>query len=434
VNPRKADQRDPIERAIESALELGRFVSYGAAHDFVSDLEDVAGDIEKLVSSEPGRAVGLYEAFIAGCYEKADEVDDSSGSLGMFVERLFSGWIRARTAAGADRDETASTLLDWMEKDEYGFCHSLEREAVKAFDKEGLAAFERAVRARPEEGVLGRRKDEILRAVYAEARDLEAYVSLCERTRLSDSDCLAIARMHRERREPKEALSWVERGLGVKRSDGAGSDFELSRMKRELLGELGRGGDALAEAWKEYAESPDHFSYDELMRFVAASERESWHAKAMVAAEGCDDLRAVLELWLKTDEIPRLVARLRRASDAELEDLSHYTTEPPAMRLAADHPDVAARLYRAMGMRILNAKKSKYYQAALSNFEEAQRCYERAGRPQDWEAVVAHIRGAHRRKLGFMDGFEKLVAGQGPSRAPSFLDRARSRWEKRGRS
>jgi hypothetical protein len=55
VNPRKAEQGDSIERAIESALELGRFVSYGAAHDFVSDLENVAGNIEKLASPLPPR-------------------------------------------------------------------------------------------------------------------------------------------------------------------------------------------------------------------------------------------------------------------------------------------------------------------------------------------------------------------------------------------
>ncbi|MBI1876292.1 MAG: hypothetical protein HYS05_20700 [Acidobacteria bacterium] len=38
--------------------------------------------------------------------------------------------------------------------------------------------------------------------------------------------------------------------------------------------------------------------------------------------------------------------------------------------------DALRRLYR---LRIVNAKKSKYYDAALSNFERARRCFERAG-------------------------------------------------------
>lgn len=45
-----------------------------------------------------------------------------------------------------------------------------------------------------------------------------------------------------------------------------------------------------------------------------------------------------------------------------LEGLSHYTTEPAAKRLAKLDPAVAAKLFRALGMRILNARKSKYYQ------------------------------------------------------------------------
>src|SRR2546427_87313 len=56
---------------------------------------------------DPGRAVSLYETFLAGCYEKAEELDDSSGNFGMFVVRLYRDWIKARQAASADGDETA---------------------------------------------------------------------------------------------------------------------------------------------------------------------------------------------------------------------------------------------------------------------------------------------------------------------------------------
>ena len=93
---------------------------------------------------------------------------------------------------------------------------------------------------------------------------------------------------------------------------------------------------------------------------------------------------------------------------------------------------MAAKVYRALGMRILVAKRSKYYDAALSNFKDAKRCYERSGLHRDWEALVADVRRAHHRKAGFMADFERLVAGRGPSDEPSFLQRARSRWLARG--
>jgi hypothetical protein len=66
------------------------------------------------------RATAVYEAFLAGCQEKANEVDDSSGELGMFVARLFQGWIRARQAMRASPDETAARMLRCTD-DEFGF-------------------------------------------------------------------------------------------------------------------------------------------------------------------------------------------------------------------------------------------------------------------------------------------------------------------------
>jgi hypothetical protein len=77
------------------------------------------------------------ELFIAGCYEKAEEIDDSRGVFGQFVGELFCDWMRVRQAAGADPDETARMLLSWMANDDYGFCYEIERRAVDAFDAPG---------------------------------------------------------------------------------------------------------------------------------------------------------------------------------------------------------------------------------------------------------------------------------------------------------
>ena len=147
-------ESDPLEREIETALDPGFFVSYRAGVGFVADLEAVAADVAALVDSDPARAVVLYETFLAGCYEKAEEVDDSGGSFGMFVTDLFCSWIRARQAVGADATETASRLLTWMDDDPYGFCHRLERDVVEVLDKAGRGAFTEQVRSRFEQASL----------------------------------------------------------------------------------------------------------------------------------------------------------------------------------------------------------------------------------------------------------------------------------------
>jgi hypothetical protein len=430
---------------IERALSPGIFIPGRACSSFVSGLDEVAAGIAKLGVTDPSRAVGLYETFLAGCYEKAEELDDSSGSFGQCVDELFCGWIKARQAGGADPDETATRLLGWMDDDPYGFCYHIERDAAKVFDKAGLAAFTKQVRARFDGAVNakptadGSPKDrpenilrhwgETLRTLYLAQKDLETYVALAEETGLTAQDCHAIASLLVTRRKPEDALAWVERGIDLDKrtSHGPMAGHDLAKLKRELLTKLGRGNEALDAAWTDYSKHPSRYAYDDLMKYVPKAERKSWHEKAIEASTGTD-LHSRVELLLETKELERLAGVVRQSKDTALEGLSHYTTEPAARRFEKTHPDIAARLWRAQGMRIVNARKSKYYDAALSNFENAKRCFERAGLIAAWEKTVIQVRADHHRKAGFMSGFEGLVAGTGPNDEPSFLERAKARW------
>jgi uncharacterized Zn finger protein len=204
-------------------------------------------------------------------------------------------------------------------------------------------------------------------------------------------------------------------------------------MRRALLVKLGRAGEALDSAWAEFQAHPGTATYEQLLRYVPKAERGAWREKAMEAAQE-GDLGSLIGLWVAAKEIERLAERLDRARDAELERLSHYVTEPAAECLAKTHPAVAAKVFRALCIRVLNAGKSQYYYAALAHLEKAQSCYHRAGLDAHWEALAAEIRSKHHRKSGFMPGFERIVRGAGPSREPSFLDEARKRWASRAKS
>jgi hypothetical protein len=434
-----------MERRIESALAPGCFISYNVNFEFVHELEAAEKQIARMDLTEPGRAAPLYESFLAGCYAKAEEVDDSSGSFGQFVGKLFCGWIKARQAACADPDDTAARLLVWMDNDPYGFCYELERDAAKAFDKAGLAAFEKLIRARFEAAgtaplVPGqsprrnvdyqcRRSSAMLRAVYINQEDVEAYAKLCEATELTAQDCHALAKMLVARRKPEDALSWVERGLTLSKQAPSGSvgGEGLARLKRELLTKLGRGDEATQGAWAEFCKHPSKCSYDDLMKCVPRAEHATWHKKAIDRAMETD-LGSLMRLLLETNELGRLAELVGQSKDSALEGVSHYTTEPAAKKLQKTRPSIAARLWRAQGMRIINAKKSKYYNAALENFEQARRCYERAGLAADWQCVVNEVRAEHRRKTGFMSRFNEVVAGLDSSKKRSFLERAKVSW------
>lgn len=222
---------------------------------------------------------------------------------------------------------------------------------------------------------------------------------------------------------------WVERGraLGREKPFWCGSVYDLDKFRRELLTRLGRQNEALEDAWAEFREYPSKFTYDDLMKFVPKAERRQWHEMALNAAMGAD-LDSLLELFIHTEEIERVAELVRGSSDEAFEKVSHYATEPAAEGLEKIHPDLAARLWRAQGMRIVNAKKSKYYDAALSNFERARDCYQRAGLAAEWEQTVGRVCTAHYRKTGFIDGFRAVIARTRQSDRPSFLELAKARW------
>lgn len=124
---------------------------------------------------------------------ESDELDDSTGSFGQFAQDLICAWIKDRQAAGADTDNTASTLLSWIDDDPYALCYQIEKDAAAAFDKVGLPAFERRIRIRFEpasaetSGYPYRHWSEVLRAIYCAQRDIRV-TDLAEKTGLRPED------------------------------------------------------------------------------------------------------------------------------------------------------------------------------------------------------------------------------------------------------
>jgi hypothetical protein len=73
MKPGIRSKTDPMEREIELALRPGVFIGYREGFSFVTQLEEVAAQIHELVATEPSRAFGLSETFLAGCRAKAED-------------------------------------------------------------------------------------------------------------------------------------------------------------------------------------------------------------------------------------------------------------------------------------------------------------------------------------------------------------------------
>ncbi len=424
---------------METVLCPGRFISERASYSFVQELEDTAGRIAEVIEPSPERAVGYYEIFIAACYEKAEEVDDSSGYFGAFGGSLFARWVIACQAASADPAYTVARLLAWMAHDQYGFWSNVEEDIASALDEAGRAACVARIEhllgsgaeSLPNPAYARRQLDKLLRAVYVARRDARAYIALAEQSGLTAKDCHAVATIFAAKDEKKEALSWVERGLEIDDAEPHGSfaGYDLRELRRTFLVELGRHEEAGQAAWADFVRTPSVYGYNALMELVPAPERATWHEKAIDSAVQRDrrSLPMLIPLLVETKETARLAGLTDGCTDGQLGQASYYMLQA-AEALQEGHPRQAARLWCAMGLSIVDAGKSRHYGAALDHFERAKQCYAAAGLPEDWEQVVERVRANHSRKTGFIRGFEEVVAGSAPEPGPTFLEKAKARW------
>ena len=332
-----------------------------------------------------------------------------------------------------------------MENDDYSFCNELEREAVKVFNATGLRAFERVVRNAYDYAIAKVESDSqgtkptlsytlqnwvgVLKSIYAAKGDIEAYLALGNEGGLTPKDCEVLAEIYEKKRRPAEALEWVERGIEIagRQASFGFSAYRLPLTRRRLLKRLGQASAALQSAWEDFRSSPSTYGYDELFKYVPRSEQIEWRQKALAeAAKGePDDFMAICS---RAKEWNRLAAFVLDASPERLEDISHYVSEPAAAGLAKSHPAAAAKLFRALGLRIVKAGKSKYYPEAIENLRNAMGSYIRAGLGADWDAVVAQLRQDHGRKHGFLSGFESMLSRKSQGAELSYLEKAKRRW------
>lgn len=444
---RQTEQRDPLLVEIRQELMPGRFVRYNDMFDFARHLELVEEKIAALVEQgESERAVGLYEVFLAAAYDKIEECDDSGANLSMFWQWLFCGWIKARQAAGRSAEETVQQILRWQENDNYGFCYRIEQDVVKVLAPPGYKLFVQHHERLVEEGLADipdPKPTEIfeyennvrlsalsLKDIYEAKGDTKSFAALCDRTGLSPGDCERLVRMEMSEKRWRQALAWLEKGVELEptRNWHNEGSHGLESRRPEILAKLGRKDESLAMAWADFERYPSDHNYERFMEYVPKVARAEWHMRAMETAAQAD-IDGFMGICVATREWTLLASRVLAVSDGELEDLSHYTLEPAAVALAKRNIPAAAKLYLALGFRILITKKSKYYDAALSHFRDARNLCRKANLDSEWQAVVDRIYTEHSRKSAFMPGFERLLAGETESN-PSFEERARARWRR----
>ncbi len=441
-------QIDSMAFEIQDALDLGSYISYQQVWDYVYNLENVKEKIDEMTTKATAKqCVPLYEMFLSGCYEKAEEIDDSGGDLGMFFEELLCSWIEARQKAGHPDEETVYNVLQWMKNDSYGFCCNIEKKLVETFSKQGFTTFEAAILTRFEKALESvepdsvkriydypydiRQNADILRIIYSKKKDIESYLSLCDKVGTTPKDCENIAKLYKDRRLIQDALYWVDKGLELEKNASWTNytSWDLSSLKRDLLSLAGQKKNAFESAWSEFESDPSEYSYDEMMKYALKKDRKYWHQMAIEIIRK-SSLPVIIELCTKTQEWKMLAESIKTSDHEEIEAISHYDTEKAVQELSREYPVEAAKIYRALGLRIVKAKKSRYYRIAIEHLLKAKKLYEENNCREEWSSLVENIRREHYRKYSFIGDFEKIVLGEVPEYLESFEEKTRKRWEK----
>ena len=74
----------------------------------------------------------------------------------------------------------------------------------------------------------------ILKIIYIEFKDINAYLALCEKTGTTPKDCENIANICKVKRKYQDALNWVEKGLKLEKKErwGNESGFGLTELQQ----------------------------------------------------------------------------------------------------------------------------------------------------------------------------------------------------------
>ena len=107
---------------------------------------------------------------------------------------------------------------------------------------------------------------------------------------------------------------------------------------------------------------------------ISSSRVKLWHQKALEKAKDAS-LAGFIDICVKTKEWDKLADHISSTDTELLEELSHYTTEKAAKGLTKIHELAAAKIYSALGMRILKKGKSNYYRYSLEHFSKVQTAY-----------------------------------------------------------
>ncbi len=413
-----------MKHDIETALEFGRPVAWVGDPEFSRRVEGVRDAIAEVArDGDEARAAELLHDLLDGCFRKAPEIDDCLGRFTRFVERLAADWLRLQGEIEADPAETAVSVMEFLTHDEGDLLLRYRMWGPDAFDEDGEAALEMALRmgtdALEPDSDLRLRLIRIRKEIAARWCDVEEYEALCDAEGgVTPRDCEVLAKASRELEEYEDALAWIDRCLELEADDeedwGEDSAWEPDRRRRTILAALGRGDEARDAALGAFQTRPSIALLDELDSYVEPSERKSWRHRALTSPTDAP-LGDAMGVLLALGEKDLLAGLVGTVYWEDLFEVSQLVNRPTIEILLPRHPLLAARLHAAVGMRLLGKGKRAHYGRILENLGEARILFSAHGGWREWDSLVEMVLDRAGGKKTFLRRFADLTTRGGDS-------------------
>ncbi|NLF29529.1 MAG: hypothetical protein GX591_01435 [Planctomycetes bacterium] len=423
---RSAPDVDAYRKAIAdaTAVPAGGRVAYLEVPRFVQRIAAVVDGVEDLLASGyAAEAVGLIEDAVARCQEAAGRLDDSDGRMGEMLHRLGTLHHAACAAARPDPADLARRLFRMELRDAFGVFAGVPEVYGEILGSEGLAVYGRQVEARwsklaalaPGDDPARRyrrnryRLTSMMESLARRSGDVGRLAEVMSRDLASPDRFLRLARAYQRAGRPDEALRWALRGLD------AFPEAPRSALEAFVADEYhrrGRHDEAMAVMWRQFQRDPDLRTYARLKEHAdRAGQWPRWRPKALRAVEAAvsdamrrprgapgppPDRSVLVEIYLWEDDVQSAWA------EAHLGGCSESLWMRLAALREADHPADAAAIYRKRIEPLVALANNRAYAEAAALLGKLKALLARLGRRGEFDAFLADLRAAHRRKRNFI--------------------------------
>ncbi|MDY7100523.1 MAG: SWIM zinc finger family protein [Actinomycetota bacterium] len=409
---RRLDAAFDGEGVLDESDELSVLSWVNNLHAAIAALEDL------LAAGHADEVVELAEHAFRLDDEALRFVDDSDGWLSELAVRIRDLHLAACAESSVDPEDLAARLVDLELNAELDTFRRSAATYARVLGDEGLVAFRTLVEPRraevgPPEGyaVEGYGLQEAMTGWALAAGDVDTFVEVKRGVLDAPEDYREVAEALAVAGRSREALEWASQGIEAfpDRQWQLGALRELAAALRHQLGDQ---DEAVEVFWAGFAASPSMETYERLLREAELTDAaDEWCQRALQLLRGrLEDPDEVGEWTVEHRLAASLLVEVLLAN-GDAEEAWDVATEQGCddrlwLELARAREDAAPleaiSVYEREIAARIGRRNAGSYQTAVELLGRIHALAGRAGEPERFDRIVAHLRSEHSRKRNLM--------------------------------